>query len=49
MPSGDVNGDLSSGLGGGPKALSGIEFLQTSFNQQVFKVRITISLSQSQG
>lgn len=43
MLSADVNGDPSSGLGGRPKALSGIEFLQTSFNQQVFKVRITLS------
>ncbi len=30
-------------LGSGPKALSGIEFHKTSFNQQVFKVRITLS------
>lgn len=31
----------ASQLGSRPKALSGIEFHQTSFNQQVFKVRIT--------
>lgn len=34
----DVNARL---LGTGPKALSGIEFLKTRFNQQVFEVRIT--------
>jgi len=35
-------------LGSGPKALSGIEFHKTSFNQQDFKVRITLSLSLSE-
>lgn len=34
----------ASQLGSRPKALSGIEFHQTSFNQQVFKVRITLPL-----
>lgn len=36
----------ASQLGSQPKALSGIEFHQTSFNQQVFKVRITLPLLQ---
>lgn len=39
----------ASQLGSRPKALSGIEFHQTSFNQQVFKVRITLPLLQPAG
>lgn len=39
----------ASQLGSQPKALSGIEFHQTSFNQQVFKVRITLPLLQPAG
>lgn len=39
----------TSQLGLQPKALSGIEFHQTSFNQQVFKVRITLRLLQPSG
>lgn len=39
----------ASQLGSQPKVLSGIEFHQTSFNQQVFKVRITFPLLQPAG
>lgn len=46
MVSVDAN---ASQLGSQPKALSGIEFHQTSFNQQVFKVRITLPLLQPAG